>query len=89
MAIRHLLYDRKFTIEGAKRHLKTEGVGAALPKPEPEEVAARVRQEVLREVEEREHRARARVVQHSQKNLLSLRQVATDFIKELERLLDR
>jgi DNA-binding transcriptional MerR regulator len=86
LAIKHLLYDRKFTIEGAKRHLKAEGVGAALPKPDPEEVAARVRQEVLKELEYREQQTRIKVLQQSQKNLLSLRQVATDFIKELERL---
>ncbi len=86
LAIKHLLYDRKFTIEGAKRHLKSEGVDAALPKPEPEAVAARVRQEVLKEVEEREQRLQTRLVQRSQKNLLALRQLTTNFIKDLERI---
>jgi DNA-binding transcriptional MerR regulator len=89
LAIKHLLYDRKFTIEGAKRHLKAEGVDAALPKPEPEEVEARVRQEFLKELEQKEQQTRARMLQQSQKQLLELRQLAVDFFKELEGIKSR
>jgi DNA-binding transcriptional MerR regulator len=84
LAVKHLLYDRKFTIEGAKRHLKSEGVGAALPKPDPDEVAARTRQEMLKEAEVREQQARTKLTHKFQKDLLSLRQMALDFLKSLD-----
>ncbi len=85
-AVKHLLYDRKFTIEGAKRHLKSEGVEAALPPPDPDIIAARARQEALDEARGSEDRKRARLQQHHQVSLLSLRQIAKDFIKELQEL---
>ena len=31
LTIKHLLYDKKFTIEGAKRHLRTPGRGKSAP----------------------------------------------------------
>lgn len=85
-AVKHLLYDRKFTIEGAKRHLKSEGVEAALPPPDPDAIAARARQEALDEARGAEDRKRARQQQQYQVSLLSLRQLAKDFIKELREL---
>ncbi len=39
LAVKHLLYDRKFTIEGARRFLREEGLDGAAPPPDPEAVA--------------------------------------------------
>ena len=83
-AVKHLLYERKFTIEGAKKHLKAEGVEAALPPPDPEVVAARAKREALDEVRGEETRARVRLQQQFQVNLLSLRQLVKDFVKDLK-----
>ncbi len=86
LAIKHLLYDRKFTIEGAKKHLKSEGVEAAVPPPNVEDVAAKARREALEEGRETTERTRARLIGRFQKDLLSLRQETVDFLKELDRL---
>ena len=83
-AVKHLLYERKFTIEGAKKHLKAEGVEAALPPPDPEVVAARAKREALDEVRGEEAQARARLQQQFQVSLLSLRQIVKDFVKDLK-----
>lgn len=84
LAVKHLLYDRKFTIEGARQHLKKESVGDVLPKPGPEEVAARTREEVLREAEQHDMKMRAQLIQRFQKDLLSVRKATDDFLKQLE-----
>jgi DNA-binding transcriptional MerR regulator len=84
LAVKHLLWERKFTIEGAKRHLKQEGVGAALPPPDPDRIAARVKQEAEVEMKDAEDRLRADLVSRAQRDLLFLRQMATDFLKKLD-----
>lgn len=86
LAVRHLLYNRKFTIEGAKRHLKEEGVEAASPPPNIDDVAAKARKDALDEGKETADRLRARLIGRFQKDLLSIRQEAVDFLKEVERI---
>jgi DNA-binding transcriptional MerR regulator len=86
LAIKHLLYDQKFTIEGAKKHLKSEGVEAASPPPNVEDVAAKARREALDEGRETAERMRARLIGRFQKDLLSVRQATVDFLKELDRI---
>jgi DNA-binding transcriptional MerR regulator len=78
LAIKHLLYDRKFTIEGAKKHLKSEGVEAASPPPNVEDVAAKARRDALEEGRE--------TTERFQKDLLSIRQATVDFLKDLDRI---
>jgi DNA-binding transcriptional MerR regulator len=84
LAIKHLLWERKFTIEGAKRHLKQEGVGAALPPPDPDRIAARIKQEAEVELRDAEDKLRADLVSQAQRDLLFLRQMATDFLKKID-----
>ena len=84
LAVKHLLWERKFTIEGAKRHLKREGVGAALPPPDPEKVAERVKQKADEELKDAEDKLRAELVSRAQRDLLFLRQMTTDFLKKLD-----
>jgi DNA-binding transcriptional MerR regulator len=86
LAIKHLLWERKFTIEGAKRHLKQEGVNAALPPPDPEQIAARVKEEAEEEMRNVEDKLRADLVSRAQRDLLYLRQMATDFLKLLDNI---
>ena len=88
LAIKHLLWDRKFTIEGAKRHLKEEGVGAALPPPDPKQIAMKVKQEAEAELRDAEDKLRADLVSQAQRDLLSLRQMITDFQKHLDKIDD-
>ncbi len=84
LAVKHLLYDRKFTIEGAKKHLKDEGIDTSLPPPDPDEVVARVRKEALEEIDEAVNKARAKLKTEHEKQLLALRQELLAFTKELE-----
>ena len=84
LAVKHLLWERKFTIEGAKRHLKQEGIVAALPPPDPERIVARAKQEAEEELKEAEDRLRADLVSRAQRDLLFLRQMTTDFLKKLD-----
>lgn len=86
LAVKHLLYDRKFTIEGARKHLKVEGIEAAAPPPNIDDVAAKARRDALEEGKETTDRLRARLIGRFQKDLLSIRQNAVDFLKEVERL---
>jgi DNA-binding transcriptional MerR regulator len=83
LAVKHLLYERKFTIEGAKKYLRSEGVDAALPPPDPEAIAARARRDALSEARDEAERTRAKLHQRFEAGLLSLRQIAIDFQKEL------
>ncbi len=84
IAIKHLLYERKFTIEGAKKHLKKEGVDTSLPPLDPEKVAARARQEALDEINDELQKTRARLTRKHEQQLLSLRQQCIDFKKDLD-----
>ena len=85
LAIKHLLYDRKFTIEGARKHLKAEGVDSSLPTPNLEEVAQSVRKEVSDEMNEKLGRVRAQMTGQYEKQLLFLRQQLSDFLGELDK----
>jgi DNA-binding transcriptional MerR regulator len=86
LAIKHLLWERKFTIEGAKRHLKQEGVSAALPPPDPDQIAARVKEAAEEEMRNVEDKLRADLVSRAQRDLLYLRQMTTDFLKLLDNI---
>ena len=83
LAIKHLLYDRKFTIEGAKRHLKSEGIDNSLPPPDPKKIAARARDEALSEADDKIAADRAQMKRTFEKQLLSLRQDVTNFVGDL------
>jgi DNA-binding transcriptional MerR regulator len=83
LAIKHLLYDRKFTIEGAKKHLKSEGIDNSLPPPDPKKIAARARNEALSEMDDEIAANRATMKRTYEKQLLALRQDVTDFVADL------
>jgi DNA-binding transcriptional MerR regulator len=80
LAVRHLLYDRRYTIEGARQHLKEDGVEAALPPPDPEAIASAA----LRSVEERHRdelaRVKATTIRWYEERLLALRMEAQRFL---------
>ena len=80
LAIRHLLYDRRFTIEGARQHLKESGVEAALPPPDPEAIADSVRREIEARVKDEVVRAKATTVRRYEEKLLALRMEAQRFL---------
>jgi DNA-binding transcriptional MerR regulator len=83
LAIKHLLYDRKFTIEGARRHLKEEGVEESLPPPDPEAVARVAREEAMGAIGEEVARARGSAVEWYEKRLLELRSHVKRFLEEV------
>ena len=83
LAIKHLLYDRKFTIEGARRHIKDEGVVSSLPPPDPESVAAAAREEAIAEMRVEVDRASARAADVFHRELLDLRGEVERFIEDL------
>jgi DNA-binding transcriptional MerR regulator len=83
LAIKHLLYDRKFTIEGAKKHLKSEGVDNSLPPPDPKQIAATARDKALSEMDDKIAAGRASMKRTYEKQLLALRQDVTDFVADL------
>ena len=80
LAIRHLLYARRFTIEGARQHLKEHGVEAALPPPDPEAIAAAARRQAEEKAEGEIARARAKAVRWYEEKLLALRMEAQRFL---------
>ncbi|MDJ0763118.1 MAG: MerR family transcriptional regulator [Myxococcota bacterium] len=84
LAVRHLLYDLKFTIEGAKKHLSETGVQPSLPPPKPEEIAARARAEALEEASTEVTRVRAQLKSEHEIQLLSLRHELAQFLKKIE-----
>ncbi len=88
LAIKHLLYDRKFTIEGARRHLKEEGVGESLPPPDPDAVAAAAREEAIEHMGEEVVKARGKVIDLYEEKLLGLRGELTRFVADLDELED-
>ena len=83
LAIKHLLYDRKFTIEGAKKHLKSEGIDKSLPPPDPKRIAAKARDQALSEIDDKIAAGRASMKRTFEKQLLALRQEVTDFAADL------
>ncbi|MBN2343885.1 MAG: MerR family transcriptional regulator [Deltaproteobacteria bacterium] len=84
LAIKHLLYDRKFTIEGAKQYLKSEGVEASLPPVSPEAVAESARQETIAQMKIEVARAQKIVVDRYEKQLLQLKQDVQSFAAKVE-----
>lgn len=84
LAVKHLLYDRKYTIEGAKNHLKSEGIDASLPSPDPEEVAARARKMAIEEFETTRNGERRELIRDHEKKLLVLRQQLVEFMDNLK-----
>lgn len=80
IAVKHLLYERKFTIEGAKRHLKSEGIDTSLPPPDPDLIAERARKDALVEMEDAVVKACGRLSARHEKDLLALRQQVAAFL---------
>lgn len=83
MAIRHLLYDRGFTIDGARRHLKEQGTAASKPSPpaeaEIEAAVARTRASMDTELA----RARRKLVTAYEKKLMALQSDIRAFVRRL------
>ena len=80
LAIRHLLYARRFTIEGARQHLKEHGVEAALPPPDPEAIADAVRRDADGKLKLEIARAKGGAVRWYEERLLALRLEAQRFL---------
>jgi len=88
LAVKHLLYERKFTIEGARRHLRETGVADSLPPPDPEAVATAAREKALSEIESTVEQARGRTTDWFQKQLLGLKLEVEQFAAELDEYAD-
>lgn len=84
LAIKHLLYDRKFTIEGAKQYLKEEGVSASLPPVDVHAVVENVRQQTIEEQSVETARGKKVVQDFYEKQLLEIRGEIQSFIKRVE-----
>jgi DNA-binding transcriptional MerR regulator len=88
LAIQHLLYDLKYTIEGARRYLNEEGPQAAMPPEPPEAVidaaVKDARAAVLKELSHSRVKTRA----FYEKKLLELKRDLTAHIRELEKELE-
>jgi len=84
LAIKHLLYDRGFTIDGARKHLRQDGVEASLPPPDPEQVAAAVRREAASELDRALARARAEAERRHQARLVDLKRQIKAFLDGLD-----
>jgi DNA-binding transcriptional MerR regulator len=84
IAIRHLLYERKFTIEGAKRFLAEQGAKEALPPPDPELLAQQARAEAMAELDESLQYTRAELRRQFEKDLLRMRQQVLAFLRRFE-----
>ncbi len=85
LAIKNLLYEKKFTIEGAKKFIKDQGVDSAMPALDPREIVSKVREEAQGEIEEGLRRQKADLRRTQQKDLLDLRRRLTDFLTELDK----
>ncbi len=86
MAIKHLLYDRKFTIEGARRHLKGESVESSLPPRDPDAVAKVARDKALEDLDMVVANAKGRTADKYDELLLELSTMAKTFLKELQEI---
>jgi DNA-binding transcriptional MerR regulator len=84
LAVKHLLYERKFTIEGARRHLARETVAASLPPPDPGAVAASARQQAVDEMQLEVERVRAETAHAFHCLLLDLRTEIRVFLGTLD-----
>ncbi len=85
LAIKHLLYDQRFTIEGAKKYLREQGTDASLPPPDPEQVAAQAKKEALAELDLAVSSAQTAVVDQFHRRLLELRAEIVAFKEQFER----
>lgn len=84
LAIKDLLHNRKFTIEGARKHLKTEGIDASIPQPDPQMLLERAREEALRQLNDELEHSKAVMTRQFERRLLALRQQLTDFLVEID-----
>jgi DNA-binding transcriptional MerR regulator len=84
IAIKHLLYDRKFTIEGAKRYMKEQGVDASLPPVDVDAVAENVRQKTINEMSLEMSRISKSVRDKYEKHLVELKQELQAFLHRVE-----
>jgi DNA-binding transcriptional MerR regulator len=80
LAIRHLLYDRRFTIEGARQHLKEDGVEAALPPPDPEAIAEAAQRDAEVRIKGEVARAKGATIRWYEERLLAIRTEAQRFL---------
>jgi DNA-binding transcriptional MerR regulator len=84
IAIKHLLYDRKFTIEGAKKYMKEQGVDASLPPVDVDAVAENVRQRTIDEMSVEMSRISKTVRDKYEKHLVELKNELQAFLKRIE-----
>ncbi|MBN2718326.1 MAG: MerR family transcriptional regulator [Deltaproteobacteria bacterium] len=84
IAIKHLLYDRKFTIEGAKQYLKEQGVEASLPPVDVHVVVENVRQKTIEEQAMEKAREKKEVQDFYERQLVEIRQELLAFIHRLD-----
>lgn len=84
LAIKHLLYEKKFTIEGAKKYLKKEGIEASLPPLNPENVAEAARRETRKAMQIEIDRGQKQVVDGYEKHLLDLKREIHLFLEKIE-----
>jgi DNA-binding transcriptional MerR regulator len=84
LAIRQLLYVERFTIEGARQHLKEIGVAAALPGPPPEAIAEAAQRDADRRLEAELARARTGARRWYEERLLALKTDAQLFLDALD-----
>jgi len=84
LAIKHLLYDRKYTIEGARKELRDRGVEPSLPPPDPAKLAERARGEAQAAALEHEQQLRAELNRERERQLLALRSELVAFLTELK-----
>lgn len=84
IAIKHLLYDRKFTIEGAKKYMKEQGVDASLPPVDVDAVAENIRQQTIDEMSVEISRISKTVRDKYEKHLVELKNELQAFLKRIE-----
>jgi DNA-binding transcriptional MerR regulator len=86
LAIKRLLYERRFTIEGARQQLAESGVADEVPPPDPEVVAASARREAIDEMRAEVRRARSETADRFHAALLDLQKEAREHIERLDAL---
>lgn len=84
IAIKHLLYEQKYTIEGARRHLKENSVSSALPPLDPQSVATAAKMEAIEEMRMEVKHARAETADSYDAKLLGLKEALLAFVREID-----
>lgn len=84
LAVKHLLHERKFTIEGARRHLAQRSVAESLPPPDPGAVADSARREAVDEMRVEVERVRAETAHGFHCLLLDLKSEIRAFLDGLD-----